>query len=215
MEFPDITALVAIARERGVTTALDNTWGAGLAFQPFALDQGDGSLAAVDISVQALTKYPSGGADVLMGSVTTRDEALHQRIKATHMRSGFGVAGNDCELVLRSLPSLPLRYEAQARAGLTLAQWWRERPEVAKVLHPALPGSPVQRCRWPVLCGVRRALPDAARRRLRRRAASFPNRLFVGRPDEPRRALRLDAPARCTFERGHAGALRARPRGCR
>ncbi len=151
MEFPDITALVEIARERGVTTALDNTWGAGLAFQPFALDQGDGSLAAVDISVQALTKYPSGGADVLMGSVTTRDEALHQRIKATHMRSGFGVAGNDCELVLRSLPSLPLRYEAQARAGLTLAQWWRERPEVAKVLHPALPGSPGHE-HWARLC---------------------------------------------------------------
>ncbi|MEO7117088.1 MAG: PLP-dependent transferase [Caldimonas sp.] len=151
MEFPDITALVAIARERGVTTALDNTWGAGLAFEPFAMDQGDGSLAAVDISVQALTKYPSGGADVLMGSVTTRDEALHQRIKATHMRSGFGVAGNDCELVLRSLPSLPLRYEAQARAGLTLAQWWSERPEVAKVLHPALPGSPGHE-HWARLC---------------------------------------------------------------
>ena len=152
MEFPDITALVATPRERGVAIALDNTWGAGLAFDPFALERlGDGHVAAVDISVQALTKYPSGGADVLMGSVTTRDEALHQRIKATHMRSGFGVGGNDAELVLRSLPSLPLRYEAQARAGLTLAQWWSERPEIEKVLHPALPGSPGHE-HWARLC---------------------------------------------------------------
>jgi cystathionine beta-lyase len=152
MEFPDITALLAIAHERGVIVALDNTWGAGLAFEPFALrSEGDGGTTAVDISVQALTKYPSGGADVLMGSVTTRDDALHQRIKATHMRSGFGVAGNDAELVLRSLPTLPLRYEAQARAGLALAQWWAERPEIENVLHPALPGSPGHE-HWARLC---------------------------------------------------------------
>ena len=152
MEFPDLTALVAIARERGVTTALDNTWGAGLAFAPFALEpEGGGDALAVDISVQALTKYPSGGGDVLMGSITTRDEALHQRLKATHMRSGFGIAGDDAEIVLRSLPSLPLRYEAQARAGLTLAQWWRGRLEVAQVLHPALPDSPGH-AHWARLC---------------------------------------------------------------
>src|SRR5215207_8585524 len=78
MEFPDLVALVRIARQRGVTTALDNTWGAGIAFAPFAIDGGDGDgPVAVDISVQALTKYASGGADVLMGSVTTRDDALH------------------------------------------------------------------------------------------------------------------------------------------
>ncbi|MBP6777894.1 MAG: PLP-dependent transferase, partial [Piscinibacter sp.] len=70
MEFPDLPALVRNARARGVTTALDNTWGAGVAFDPFA-PGGDGA-AGVDISVQALTKFPSGGGDVLMGSVTTR-----------------------------------------------------------------------------------------------------------------------------------------------
>ncbi len=143
MEFPDLAALVAIARRRGVTTALDNTWGAGIAFAPFAIEGGPGSeTVAVDISVQALTKYASGGGDVLMGSVTTRDDALHQRIKLAHMRIGFGVGGNDVELVLRSLPSLPLRYAAQARAGRALAEWWTRRPEVVQVLHPALPGSP-------------------------------------------------------------------------
>ena len=143
MEFPDLAALVRIARQRSVTVALDNTWGAGIAFAPFAIDSGDGGgPVAVDISVQALTKYASGGADVLMGSVTTRDDALHQQLKMAHMRVGFGVGGNDVELVLRSLPSLPLRYEAQARAGRALAEWWARRPEVAQVLHPALPGSP-------------------------------------------------------------------------
>ena len=152
MEFPDVAELVRIAKARGVTTALDNTWGAGIAFAPFAIEAGEGETpVAVDISVQALTKYPSGGADVLMGSVTTRDDALHLRIKMTHMRIGFGVGGNDVELVLRSLPSLPLRYAAQARAGRTLAEWWRARPEVAQVLHPALPESPGH-AHWQRVC---------------------------------------------------------------
>jgi cystathionine beta-lyase len=154
MEFPDLVALLGIARRRGVTTALDNTWGAGVAFSPFAIGDlaaADGEAVGVDISVQALTKYASGGGDVLMGSVTTRDDALHQRIKATHMRIGFGVGANDVELVLRSLPSLPLRYEAQARAGRELAGWWAKRPEAAHVLHPALPGSPGHE-HWQRLC---------------------------------------------------------------
>jgi cystathionine beta-lyase len=134
MEFPDLPALVAAARARGVTTALDNTWGAGIAFRPFEL--------GFDIVMQALTKYPSGGGDVLMGSVTTRDAALHERLKLSHMRLGLGVAGNDAELLLRSLPSLPLRYAAQDRAGRALAAWLATRPEVHSVLHPALEGAP-------------------------------------------------------------------------
>jgi len=143
MEFPDLAALVGIARERGVTVALDNTWGAGVAFDPFRIGAGEGNApVAVDISAQALTKYPSGGGDVLMGSVTTRDAALHQLIKGANMRIGFGVGANDAELVLRSLPSLAIRYEAQARAGRELAAWWGGRNEVVQVLHPALEGSP-------------------------------------------------------------------------
>ncbi len=150
MEFPDVRALVQVARERGVTIALDNTWGAGLAFNPFDLSPGTESLG-VDISVQALTKYASGGADLLMGSVTTRDEALHLRLKFCHMRMGWGVGANDVELVLRSLPSLPLRYDAQDAASRTLAAWWSQRREVTQVLHPALPGSPGHEC-WKKLC---------------------------------------------------------------
>ncbi len=135
MEFPDVPALAAAARERGVVTAFDDTWGAGIAMRPFEL--------GVDIVMQALTKYPSGGGDVLMGAVTTRDApALHERLKMTHMRLGLGVGGNDAEFVLRSLPTLALRYAAQDAAGRALAQWLQARPEVHAVLHPALPGSP-------------------------------------------------------------------------
>ncbi len=119
-------------------TALDNTWGAGVAFNGFDLGGGLGA----DIVIQALTKYPSGGGDVLMGSVTTRDEALHLKLKFTHMRMGWGVGANDVEAILRSLPTIRVRYEAQDRAARALAQWWAGRAEIVQVLHPALPASP-------------------------------------------------------------------------
>ena len=143
MEFPDLPALVRICREKGIICALDNTWGAGLAFNAFDLDaSNDGEGLGVDISIQALTKYPSGGGDVLMGSIVTRDEALHQRIKLSHMRLGYGVAANDAELVLRSLPSIGIRYRAADESARKLASWLKTRPEVEAVLHPALAGAP-------------------------------------------------------------------------
>lgn len=148
LEFPNLREQLRICRQAGVLTALDNTWGAGLAFNPF--DLGDG--LGVDISAHALTKYPSGGGDVLMGSVITRDEGLHIRLKLTHMRLGLGVGANDVEAVLRSLPSLPLRYAAHDRTARALAQWCQTRAEFAQVLHPALPGSPGH-AHWQALCG--------------------------------------------------------------
>ncbi|WHZ11612.1 MAG: Cystathionine beta-lyase [Burkholderiaceae bacterium] len=153
LEFPDLREMVRICRARGVTTALDNTWGAGLAFRPFDLGGdggGDGGLA-VDLSVHALTKYPSGGGDLLMGSVVTRDETLHLKIKLAHMRLGFGVGANDVESVLRSLPSLELRYRTQDAAARELAEWCGTRAEFAQVLHPALPGAPGH-AHWRALC---------------------------------------------------------------
>ena len=151
MEFPDLPALLRSARSRpGVAVALDNTWGAGLAFDPFDLGA-QGERSGADVSIQSLTKYPSGGADVLMGSVTTRNPHLHQRLKMTHMRMGWGVGANDAELVLRALPSIALRYQAQDRAGRELAAWWSNRPEVVAVLHPALAGSPGHE-HWATLC---------------------------------------------------------------
>jgi cystathionine beta-lyase len=140
LEFPDIKALTAVLRAHshrhplGLVSVLDNTWGAGLAFNAFDL--------GVDISVQALTKYPSGGADVLMGSVVTRDEALHHQLHSCQMRVGFGVSGNDAEAVLRGLPSMTLRYHAQDAATRALAGWMQGQAAVAEVRHPALAGSP-------------------------------------------------------------------------
>ena len=150
MEFPDLLGQVRIARERGVICALDNTWGAGLAFNAFDLD---GKGLGVDISVHALTKYPSGGGDVLMGSVTTRDEGLHVKIKLTHMRLGFGVGANDAEAILRALPSMSLRYRAQDQAARTLAHWCAEQPQFAQVLHPALSQAPGH-SHWKEVCGA-------------------------------------------------------------
>lgn len=153
MEFPDLPALLQVARRHGAITALDNTWGAGIAFCAFDLGRGapDEPLA-VDVCVQALTKFPSGGGDVLMGSITTRDEALHLRVKFAHMRLGWGVGANDIEFVLRSLPTLALRYAAHDRSARRLAQWWSGRAEIAQVLHPAWPGSPGH-AHWQALCG--------------------------------------------------------------
>lgn len=153
LEFPDLLGLLRVARAHPhLVTALDNTWGAGLAFDAFELGLPDkGDSRGADISVHALTKYPSGGGDVLMGSVTTRDEHLHLQMKLTHMRLGLGVGANDVELVLRGLPSLPLRYAAHDAATRQVAQWLSTRPEVSRVLHPALPDSPGH-AHWAQLC---------------------------------------------------------------
>ena len=151
MEFPDLPALVRLCRERGVTCALDNTWGAGLAFRPFDL-LGDGTLG-VDISVQALTKYPSGGGDVLMGSIITRDPALHLKVKLCHMRLGLGVGANDAEAVLRALPSIGLRYAAQDRTACALARWWQAQPQCVQLLHPAFDWAPGH-VHWQALCAA-------------------------------------------------------------
>jgi cystathionine beta-lyase len=106
----------------------------------------------VDLTIHALTKYPSGGGDVLMGAVVTRDEGLHLRLKRTHMHLGLGVGANDVEAVLRSLPSLSLRYAAHDRTARVLARWCQTRPEFAQVLHPALPGAPGHE-HWRAVCG--------------------------------------------------------------
>jgi cystathionine beta-lyase len=151
LEFPDLVELVRICKRKGVRVALDNTWGAGLAFKPFDLLPLQELGFGVDLSVHALTKYPSGGGDVLMGSVITRDPGLHLRIKLTHMRLGLGVGANDAEAVLRALPSMALRYRAHDESARTLAQWCDTQPEFAQVLHPALAGSPGH-AHWKALC---------------------------------------------------------------
>jgi cystathionine beta-lyase len=151
LEFPDLLSLLRICKQRKVLTALDNTWGAGLAFKPFDLVPDESPALGVDITAHALTKYPSGGGDVLMGSVITRDPGLHMRLKLTHMRLGLGVGMNDVEAVLRSLPSMALRYRAHDEATRALSLWADSQAEFVQVLHPAMPGSPGH-AHWKGLC---------------------------------------------------------------
>jgi len=134
MEVPDIPALCQAAHERGVMVAVDNTWSAGLAFKPFS--------HGADISMQALTKYQSGGSDVLMGAVITRDPVLHRRIETVRMHLGMGVGMDDVYLVLRSLPTMPLRYAAHDAHARKIATWLKSRPEISRVLHPAFEDCP-------------------------------------------------------------------------
>ncbi len=134
MEVPDIPALCQAAHARGVLVALDNTWSAGIAFRAF--DRG------VDIIMQALTKYQSGGSDVLMGALLTRDSAIAERLTNAHMRLGMGVGMDDVYLMLRSLTSMTVRFEAHDRGARAVAGWLKARPEVSKVLHPAFEDCP-------------------------------------------------------------------------
>jgi cystathionine beta-lyase len=134
MEVPDLPAICAAAHARGVLVALDNTWSAGLALRGFDL--------GVDIVMQALTKYQSGGSDVLMGAVMTRDRAVHDQLAMAHMRLGLGVSADDAYLVMRGLPSMKLRFEAHDAGARTVAAWLKERPEITRVLHPAFADCP-------------------------------------------------------------------------
>jgi cysteine-S-conjugate beta-lyase len=140
LEFPDLRALVRVLRDKApqAVVALDNTWGSGIAFDAFALGEGLG----VDLTIHALTKYPSGGGDVLMGSITCRDEALFRTLSLSRSRVGHGVGVDDAAAVMRSLPSLPLRYAAQDASGRAFAAWCGTQPAFVRVLHPATPGSP-------------------------------------------------------------------------
>lgn len=134
MEVADLPAIAAVAKSRGILLALDNTWSAGLAFDGF----GHGA----DIVIQALTKYQSGGSDVLMGAVMVRDQHLYVALQRAHMLLGMGVGMDDVYLILRSLPSMPLRFQAHDQAARAMASWLSQQPEIARVLHPALPDSP-------------------------------------------------------------------------
>lgn len=153
LEFPDLCGLVQKARQAGVLTALDNTWGAGLAFNPFNFSGNTfGQHSSVDISVHALTKYPSGGADILMGSIVTQDKALHLAIRRQHALHGIGVSGDDAAQVLRSLPSMALRYDQQDKSCRQLAHWLQQQPYFKAVLHPTLLTS-AGHTFWQQVCG--------------------------------------------------------------
>jgi cystathionine beta-lyase len=136
-EIQDVPAIAAAARARGVPTIIDNTWSAGLYFKPFA--------HGVDLSVQALTKYQGGHADVMIGAVLARDKALSERVRWAAKELGVGVSPDDAFLTLRGMRSMAARMALQGVSALRIAEWLAQRPEVARVLHPALPDFPDHR----------------------------------------------------------------------
>lgn len=92
----------------------------------------------MDLTIHALTKYPSGGGDILMGSVVTRDEKLHHRLFRMHAILGISVSGDDTAQIQRSLAHMSLRYEQQSNNAKTLLTWLKEQPQFAQVLHQVI-----------------------------------------------------------------------------
>jgi cysteine-S-conjugate beta-lyase len=133
-EIQDVPAIAAAARERGVLTVLDNTWGVGLLYQPLAF--------GVDVSLQALTKYVSGHSDVFMGSACSRDPDILSRIDAFLRDFGLGVSPDDAYFMLRGLRTLEVRLRRHGENALKVAGWLKDQPQVRQVLCPALPGAP-------------------------------------------------------------------------
>jgi cystathionine beta-lyase len=134
MEVQDLPAIVAAAHARDVPVVLDNTWSAGILLDAFQ--------HGVDISMQAVTKYIGGHSDLLLGSVTVRDDSLHQRLGAAQQVLGSAVSPDDCSLALRGLQTLGVRLAAVETSALTVANWLAARREVERVLHPALESCP-------------------------------------------------------------------------
>jgi cystathionine beta-lyase len=132
-EVQDVPALAALAHTRGAAVLMDNTWGFAN-FAPFA--------HGVDVSIQALTKYAGGHSDILLGSATVADGAHWEKIRDAALVLGQYASPDDCWLALRGLRTLSVRLDRQMESALEVARWFAARPEVAQVLHPALPGAP-------------------------------------------------------------------------
>ena len=133
-EMPDLRAIVAVAKEKGVLTGTDNTWGAGFFLKPMDL--------GIDFSAHALTKYPCGHSDAMMGSVSCATQQLHEIIHQVALFQGLCVSPDDCYLVQRGLRTMPTRLKRHYESGIRIAEWLAGRPEVLRVLHPALPSDP-------------------------------------------------------------------------
>ncbi len=134
MEVQDIPAIVAAARPKKIPVAIDNTYAAGILFDAFA--------HGVDVSMQALTKYVGGHSDLLLGTVSVRDEAAMRQVGKIYRLLGLAVSPDDSNLALRGLQTLGIRLKHLEQSTLTIANWLKQRPEIKLVLHPALPDCP-------------------------------------------------------------------------
>src|SRR5215510_8880800 len=134
MEVQDVPVIAEQAHQRGALVVLDNTWSSGIYFDAFA--------HGVDVTMQALTKYVGGHSDLLLGSVTVRDPAIYERLGKTYQGLGFAPSPDDCSLALRGMKTLAVRLKAVEQSALELAQWLQQRPEIERMLHPALASCP-------------------------------------------------------------------------
>src|SRR5882724_13107696 len=128
-EVQDVPAIAAIAHQRGAAVILDNTWATPLYFD--AIGHG------VDLSVQAVTKYIGGHADVLMGAITA-NAAHKDRLVETHGTLGHCSSGDEAYLALRGLRTLAVRLRRHQESATEIAAWLKTRPEVARVIYPPL-----------------------------------------------------------------------------
>jgi len=131
-EVQDIPAIAAVAHRHGALVLMDNTWATPLGFPAFA--------RGVDISLHAGTKYLGGHSDVLVGLITC-SEATFPRLYRLWTDMGVALSSDDAFLALRGLRTLALRLQRHTESALRIARWLRDRPEVAEVIFPALPGS--------------------------------------------------------------------------
>lgn len=132
-EIQDVPAITAAAHAKGCIAILDNTWASPLYFKPYR--------HGVDLVVHAATKYLVGHSDVMMGIITMREKFFTQ-VKTQVHGMGFAVGGDDCYLALRGIRTIGARLAQHQQTALTLARWLQARPEVHRVLHPALPDHP-------------------------------------------------------------------------
>ena len=132
-EMQDIPAIAAAAHARSAWVLTDNTWATPLFFKPFA--------HGVDVSIQAATKYIVGHSDAMLGAITANERAA-DRVQAVHTDLGLCPGPEDCSLALRGLRTMGVRLERHQHSGLEIARWLGDRPEVSRVLHPALPEHP-------------------------------------------------------------------------
>ncbi|MBY5529349.1 trans-sulfuration enzyme family protein [Rhizobium leguminosarum] len=130
MEIMDLPTVAAIAHQAGALVGVDNTWATPLNFKPL--------LHGADIVTEGLTKFVSGHSDVLMGSITVKDSALIQPVRALIGRMGIGVSPDDASLVLRGFETLGVRLRHSESIALEFARKMAEHPLVSQVLHPAL-----------------------------------------------------------------------------
>ena len=133
MEIQDIPAIVEVAKKHGIKTIADNTWATPIFFQAHA--------HGIDISVEAGTKYLGGHSDILLG-LTSATKELWPSLRTTYDAMAMLPGADDCMLALRGLRTMHLRLREAQRKGLEIAKWLKARPEVSKVLHPALADCP-------------------------------------------------------------------------